>query len=682
MITDSSIGWKAIQTRRGTARILASIMLAAAIPVLLFGGWAIYQTAQREDARRAAYETAMRVADHVAAELDQELDIAEALVASSALDGPDLGAFRTEAQRTAKARPLWEVVTLFDRAGAIVADLLRSPGEARGPPQDPENLREAIRSREPVVGSFGAAAEKMPGGRTIPLRVPVLRDDELRFVFSVGLRPSSIASALRGAGAPEGWVGTLADSNGRIIARSAPEDYQAGGRGSAALRAAVARGEEGFYSGRTLEGVEVESVYRALPGTGGWSAHFAIPSHDLDAPVRHSLAILVSGGMIALVVAAGLGALVARELAQQRRQEAERASLAVQASEDRAAVAVDAAELGTWCWDGARDEVSGSPRTARWLGLSGAEGADEGRWTSAAFLARIHPDDRPAFRRAVDACLSAQGGLDVEFRVGSPERGARWLKAMGRASNGGPAAVIHGVIADIDAEKRSAAERRELLRRLADAQENEQRRIARELHDQVGQTVTGLALALKSLESSAERIGAPPAMLDQVRYLQDLANTIGRDIHRASSDLRPTALDDLGLRRALAAHVAEWSRRFDVEIDLQWHGSEERLTADVETAIYRVVQEAITNVVKHASAHTVGVVIERQQSALRLVVEDDGKGIASECEGPAIAPGQAPPLGLSGMRERISLIDGELRIESERGGGTTLFVWVPLDNAA
>ena len=92
------------------------------------------------------------------------------------------------------------------------------------------------------------------------------------------------------------------------------------------MLAEIARGEEGFYSGRTLEGVDVESVYRALPGTGGWSVHFAIPSRDLDAPVRRSLVVVVAGGLISLIMAGGLAALVTNELAQQRRREGERAS--------------------------------------------------------------------------------------------------------------------------------------------------------------------------------------------------------------------------------------------------------------------------------------------------------------------------------------------------------------------
>jgi DNA-binding NarL/FixJ family response regulator len=159
-----------------------------------------------------------------------------------------------------------------------------------------------------------------------------------------------------------------------------------------------------------------------------------------------------------------------------------------------------------------------------------------------------------------------------------------------------------------------------------------------------------------------------------VRWLQELAKTVGRDIHRASLDLRPTALDDLGLRRALTAHVAAWSRRFGLVIDLQWHGPEERLGPELETALYRVVQEAVTNVVKHASARAVSIVIERQPGELRLLIEDDGRGFVSECGETCGAAGQARPLGLSGMRERVSLLDGDLNVETGPGAGSVAIV--------
>jgi signal transduction histidine kinase len=237
---------------------------------------------------------------------------------------------------------------------------------------------------------------------------------------------------------------------------------------------------------------------------------------------------------------------------------------------------------------------------------------------------------------------------------------------------------MHGVVADIEPQKRAQAERLELLRRLADAQEDEQRRIARELHDQVGQTVTGLSLGLKTLEASLE---PGHAAADQVRWLQCLAGDIGRDIHRAASDLRPTALDDLGLEGALGAFARDWSERSEIVVDLQCVGIEDRLPPEVETAIYRVVQEALTNILKHADAHSASIVVERRGGRVRAIIEDDGIGFdpvaADRVPTSAEAPNRAH-LGLKGIRERLALLGGALTVEAAPGAGTTLFVDIPL----
>ena len=186
--------------------------------------------------------------------------------------------------------------------------------------------------------------------------------------------------------------------------------------------------------------------------------------------------------------------------------------------------------------------------------------------------------------------------------------------------------VVYGVIQDIDATKRAELERQQLLRRLSEAQENERRRIARELHDQIGQTGTGLLLGLKNLEQFLGARHKREVGLEKLHWLQGLARGIGRDIHQVASDLRPTALDDLGLYKALEAVCAEVRRRFGISVDFQSLGGRQRLGPDVEIAVYRAVQEAVNNVVKHAQARNVSVVVDRRATELRIVVEDDGNG--------------------------------------------------------
>ncbi|HEU6442604.1 MAG TPA: PAS domain-containing sensor histidine kinase, partial [Microvirga sp.] len=275
--------------------------------------------------------------------------------------------------------------------------------------------------------------------------------------------------------------------------------------------------------------------------------------------------------------------------------------------------------------------------------------------------------------------------LDVEFRVAGAGGGTRWVRAKGRilrepGESDEDAHVMHGVLSDIEPQKRAEAERLDLLQRLSAAQEAEQRRIALELHDQVGQTVTGLLLGLNALDEMLNDVGNQPARI-HVRWLESVASDIGRDIHRAAADLRPTALDDLGLERALVASARDWSDRSTVGVDVQCLGLENRLPTEIETAIYRVVQEALTNVFRHAQARTASVIVERRGSRVSAIVEDDGIGFAIETVEPG--QGRSDPvsrarLGLTGIRERLALLGGTLTIESAPGEGTTLFAEIPL----
>jgi signal transduction histidine kinase len=133
------------------------------------------------------------------------------------------------------------------------------------------------------------------------------------------------------------------------------------------------------------------------------------------------------------------------------------------------------------------------------------------------------------------------------------------------------------------------------------------------------------------------------------------------------------------LQDALKALCSEWSSRFHIQADLHFLGGSDRLPSDVEIAIYRAVQEALTNILKHAKAQNVSLVIDQRSNGLRVVIEDDGQGFPSELPAPTEYEERAAGrLGLSGMRERLSLIGGTLVIESEPGIGTTLFISVPL----
>lgn len=220
---------------------------------------------------------------------------------------------------------------------------------------------------------------------------------------------------------------------------------------------------------------------------------------------------------------------------------------------------------------------------------------------------------------------------------------------------------------------RAEQARQELLRRLVFAQEEERRRISRELHDQMGQQLTALMMGLKTLD--ADSYGRPSSIA-RLQQLQGLTDELAREVHSLAWGLRPPALEDLGLDTALYNYVEEWARASRVLIDFHSSGFESgRLPLTHETTIYRIAQEALTNVVKHSDADRVSFIIERREDQILTVIEDNGKGF--DVDAATQATIKEGKLGLLGMRERAALLGGTLAIESAPGSGTSVFVRIP-----
>jgi signal transduction histidine kinase len=232
--------------------------------------------------------------------------------------------------------------------------------------------------------------------------------------------------------------------------------------------------------------------------------------------------------------------------------------------------------------------------------------------------------------------------------------------------------------AEVFEHKKAEAARGQLLRRLVTAQEEERRRISRELHDQTGQYLSALMLRLNALRPLA---AGQERARDNLRKLEELTDRLVEEVHHLAWELRPAALDDLGLHTALQNYAEKWSERSGVAADFHCSGlGRERLPPEVETTVYRVVQEALTNVLKHAEARRVSVIVERRRDQVLVIVEDDGKGF--EVEEVVPAPGLGRGLGLLGMRERVALVGGALKLDSSPGGGTTARARIPVPAAA
>lgn len=224
----------------------------------------------------------------------------------------------------------------------------------------------------------------------------------------------------------------------------------------------------------------------------------------------------------------------------------------------------------------------------------------------------------------------------------------------------------------LDALEEDAERLHRLSGAILEAQEEERRRIARELHDEAAQALTSLLVRIRLLERSPN----PEEARRHVQELRQLTAAALDEVRRVALELRPTILDDLGLAAALDWRVEEFNAAGGARATLSVEGIENRLPGPIELALFRVVQEALTNVARHGQATTVAVSLWREAARLVLVIEDDGVGFDPT------TPGSAAPrgLGLVGMRERMSLIGGELQLASRPGHGTRITACVPLDS--
>jgi len=254
--------------------------------------------------------------------------------------------------------------------------------------------------------------------------------------------------------------------------------------------------------------------------------------------------------------------------------------------------------------------------------------------------------------------------------------------------NVSPVYDSHGVIVgaskivrDITEHKRidKAVRERETARAILDAQESERARIARDLHDHLGQQMTALRLRLETLLARCD----DDRTRSEIEELRRAALKIDREIGFLAWEMRPTELDVLGLEGALMSFIQEWSGQYDIEVEFHSNiepsaSKNKALPEGVDLNLYRILQESLNNIMKHARAHKVDVLVQRRAGEISLVVEDDGVGFEAGSGSSEVSGG----LGLSGMRERAALLGGSLEIESRKGNGTTVLVRMPIEDPA
>ncbi len=415
------------------------------------------------------------------------------------------------------------------------------------------------------------------------------------------------------------------------------------------LWAALRFGTTGVGTATTI--VALLSIWGALHGRGPF-----IEEDPIDRVL--SLQLYLSFAVIPFMVLAAL--------VEERRQ----AEKELREGEERLRLAVEAGRMYAFEWDTRTDAIVRSGECAAVLHWKSDPTHDTGR----EFTENIFPDDLKTYWDTDKGLSPEQPTYKTVYRVSRPGNGMVWLEENGRALFDGQGRVQRkiGIVADITERKLGEEALSNVSLRLIEAQEQERARIARELHDDVSQRMVLLEIGLKQFEKSMPGLSSDGQQ--QLQSISTVASEVSSDLHSMSHQLHPAKLDLLGLVAAVRGHCREISQQHDLQIEFVEHDLGAPIPNDVALCLFRIVQEALRNIVKHGRTETAKVELSGNGKEINLCISDNGAGFSPES---AQAKGG---LGLISMRERLRLIDGHLVVESAPSQGTRIYVRAPAGN--
>ena len=348
--------------------------------------------------------------------------------------------------------------------------------------------------------------------------------------------------------------------------------------------------------------------------------------------------------------------------------ERRRSREALRESEERLRLAAQAGRMYAYEWDRATDVIVRSGEFTHILGLTTAPKV----MTCQQMLESVHPDDRPKLVAANDACTPEKSAYQIKYRVVRPDGSLVWLEKSARAffDEKGVMLRMIGMVSDISERKLAEEALSSVSRKLIEAQENERARIARELHDDIGQQLALLSVTLEQTKLIA--VNSDKLMRNGLDELRKQILTIASAVHTMSHELHSSTLRYLDLGSAMRGFCAELSRQKKVEITFFHKDVPANVSQDISLCLFRVLQEALHNAVKHSDSDQFNVGLRGISGVIDLTVSDAGVGFDPE----TAMKGRG--LGLSSMRERMKLVDGELSIESQPNRGTTIHARVPV----
>jgi PAS domain S-box-containing protein len=349
-------------------------------------------------------------------------------------------------------------------------------------------------------------------------------------------------------------------------------------------------------------------------------------------------------------------------------EERKRGQEELQDSEERLRLAVKAGRMYAFEWDTATDVIVRSGECAdifNWM-------EDPTRDTGRQFAARVHPDDRQAYMTNDTRLAVENPTYQITFRIVRPDGSVVWLEDSGHGFFDSQGRLLRtiGMVADVTERKLAEEALSSVSRRLIEAQEQERSRIARELHDDLSQRMALIQIGLEQL--AQDSVGLSFKHRQQLYDLAKVSTEVSSSIHNLSHQLHPYKLDTLGLVASLRGFFGEFARQHNLRVQFVHHDIRSQIPNEVTLCLFRIVQEALRNVVKHSGASQAKVELSGHADRIDLRISDSGAGFA---------PGNgkaATGLGLISMGERLRHVKGHLSIESQPSRGTRIRASVPV----
>lgn len=574
-----------------------------------------------------------------------------------------------------------------------------------GSPNNPDRLRVIESGRPSVSNLYYGRITQAP---LIAITVPVFRQGKIKYALAAPMSPRAIVQLVSQQMINPEWTATIIDKNAVVIGRTKDFDKFLGRTATPLFAATTRQASEGTWRDVGPEGSTVYGGFHRSE-LSGWSVGLAIPASVAEAPYRRSLVSIAIASVLLLVaglafaffigrrIARSIGALfdaaealghgaipqasassiievseVARAL-EKAGVERSRAEQELRRSEERWRAIFENSAIGIALTDPNGVFMVTNRAYQEMLGYTDEE------LCRLSYVEITYEEDCPAnMALGADLWNGEISQFRHEKRYRRKDGTLIWVRNTVSLAPGTEAVprFAMAIVEEITERKRAEAELQrshEKLRALAayleSVREEERARIAREMHDEIGQALTGIKLTLEaSLRGRSNKV-----KVDLAQAL-GLANELIGRVRDLSLELRPAMLDDLGLLAALTWHFGRYTTQFKIKVDFKHAGLEgRRFEPELETAAYRIVQEALTNVARHAKVKQVEIVIGTDENMLRIRIKDLGIGFDPD----SLLAGATG--GLSGMRERAIILGGRLTIDSAPGTGTLLMAELPLE---